>query len=340
MSLTQGLVDTTLNGTAVAGHGDESLMEDCIEAMEELLVFVRSVGDLCLHIVTEASEPNMDNESEKTLQRYNYTGMSTVHLKKLPFVLLDDVVDCLPIHHLQLFWKFGPSQWLYQWCGDNGRGRADTATDADATQQNFLFSQHSSLLLIRLCNKVLRKLSVDLQHHHQNIEHLSNHPDTPYFDDTAAAFAGQISLILASIFPLSERSAVNILGAFHTDHTIRFETLEEYKAQQQLQQEQNDDANDVKRQVVSLNYDFYSSFWSIQQCFIDPSTLVPSIVSQSGAAPKMQWSTQLEKFLVRVQLVLGSFETYAFSDELVHCSKARYVMLSSFAVVLLCIIVT
>lgn len=61
-----------------------------------------------------------------------------------------------------------------------------------------------ALILLRTCNETLRKLS----------------------KTENAALCGRIQIFLASVFPLSERSGVNLKGEFNTDNITQFETFD------------------------------------------------------------------------------------------------------------------
>jgi len=142
------------------------------ESIEDILQYTREVIDFCNCL---AKKPSL--------------GINTAQLRKLPFLLLEDAVETLPTSLVQIIWRYGASTWLETLLCKNG---------------STLFHQGSRYCLIRMCNKLLKNLSVSAQ-------------------DGAAQFAGEISMILASVFPLSERSAVNVLGAFHVDAKYQVE---------------------------------------------------------------------------------------------------------------------
>ncbi|ORY79821.1 THO complex subunit 1 transcription elongation factor-domain-containing protein [Protomyces lactucae-debilis] len=84
--------------------------------------------------------------------------------------------------------------------------------------------------LLRFCNELLRRLS--------------------NFEDTV--FCGRILVFLSAVFPLSERSAVNLRGEFNTDNVTIYE--------------KDDEALE--------NPTFYAVFWSLQGYFCNPSALL------------------------------------------------------------------
>jgi THO complex subunit 1 len=58
-----------------------------------------------------------------------------------------------------------------------------------------------ALILLRLCNEALRKLS----------------------RSENAVLCGRIQIFLSSVFPLSERSGVNLKGEFHVENVTEYE---------------------------------------------------------------------------------------------------------------------
>lgn len=167
-----------------------------------------------------------------------------------------------------------------------------------------MFHQGSRYCLIRMCNKLLKNLSVNSQ-------------------DEAAHFAGEISLTLASVFPLSERSAANVLGAFHTDekYQVDYETLEEWMENSTGGGDGHVSGNHETSTTkggknVALSYGFYSKFWSLQKVFTDPRGLLP----KSGD----EWSEHMERFVLDVQDILGTFDGYKFSGDEVKDLKAKW----------------
>lgn len=215
-------------------------------------------------------------------------GINTAQLRKLPFLLLEDAVDTLPTSLVQIIWRYGAASWLETILCKHGSP---------------FFHQGSRYCLIRMCNKLLENLSVSAQ-------------------DEAAHFAGEISMILASVFPLSERSAVNVLGAFHVDakYQVEYETVDEWMSGGGGHTGQPDASSvggNGKGKKVALNYGFYSKFWGIQKLLTDPRTLIPK-----NANP--QWNQNIDSFVMDVRDVLGTFEGYHFNEDLVKHLKTRW----------------
>ncbi|KAB1222259.1 THO complex subunit 1 [Morella rubra] len=95
-------------------------------------------------------------------------------------------------------------------------------------------------------------------------------------------FCGRILMFLAHFFPLSERSAVNIKGVFNTSNETKYEK----------------DPPDG----ISIDFNFYMTFWSLQEYFCNPASLSP--------APA-KW----QKFSSSLMTVLNTFESQPLSDE-------------------------
>ena len=94
-----------------------------------------------------------------------------------------------------------------------------------------------ALPLLRLCNEALRKLS----------------------KSENASMCGRIQVFLASVFPLSERSGVNLKGLYHTENITTYDM-------------------DVEMQEEKNRFDeIYRDFWSLQTWFSQPVLLFDSI---------------------------------------------------------------
>lgn len=95
-------------------------------------------------------------------------------------------------------------------------------------------------------------------------------------------FCGRILMFLAHFFPLSERSAVNIKGVFNTSNETKYEK--------------------DPPEGISVDFNFYKTFWSLQDHFCNPASL--------NLAP-VKW----QKFTSTLTVVLNTFEAQPLSDE-------------------------
>ncbi|XP_021299962.1 THO complex subunit 1 [Herrania umbratica] len=95
-------------------------------------------------------------------------------------------------------------------------------------------------------------------------------------------FCGRILMFLAHFFPLSERSAVNIKGVFNTSNETKYEK--------------------DPPEGISVDFNFYKTFWSLQDYFCNPASL--------STAP-VKW----QKFTSSLMVVLNTFEAQPLSEE-------------------------
>lgn len=107
--------------------------------------------------------------------------------------------------------------------------------------------------LLRMCNDLLRRLSKSL--------------------DTV--FCGRIQLFLARLFPLDEKSGVNLVSQFNYDNvTVYSSTPEEVKSRHNsgegldIEEGEMDDSLSAS---VPIDYNMYRRFWSLQDYFRKPN---------------------------------------------------------------------
>uniref|UniRef100_A0A7S4N1P0 THO complex subunit 1 n=2 Tax=Odontella aurita TaxID=265563 RepID=A0A7S4N1P0_9STRA len=273
------------------------------EAMSALLTYLRDALDLCVHIVRLADTLDRCLPGHEDVPPcYRDVGKNVV-VRKLPFLLLEDTLDTLPLSFIKTFWSLGPSAWMHDLC------------DPDT-----LFITGSRLALIRLCNKLLRKLSNR---------------------DRDAGFAGRVMMLLASVFPLSERSAVNVLGTFNVMNKTDFESEEEFDANRttMLKADVSEEAGGGTEELLQemaekkptvatigghggpggggIDYPFYRKFWGAQEGFTDPNPMLP------GRDGKFN-PEKLERFVGDVRAVLAAFEGHPFPDDVMKQSRARW----------------
>lgn len=239
---------------------DEAIIE---EGMVELISFIRSVIDFSLYIAKRSNLKDAKNDE--------WSDMDSAQMRKVPFLLLEDSFDSLPLSLTRILWTYGPAEWLPNIC-----------------DETLLFNQGSKYVLIRVANKLLKSLSVNAE-------------------NQAASFAGEISMTLAAVFPLSERSAVNVLGSFHTDNIVKFESMEEWIEKKGSEKEQ---------QELVMNYDFYSKLWGVQQTFTNPKELLP--------LGSTNWNENLDNFLEEVKFIFSLFEGRKFKSDLIKHLNARW----------------
>ncbi|CAI5985314.1 unnamed protein product [Closterium sp. NIES-64] len=95
--------------------------------------------------------------------------------------------------------------------------------------------QRGKLVLLRACNQLVRRLS----------------------KANDLVFCGRVLMFLAYFFPIAEKSAVNIKGAFNTSNKTDYA------------REAPQDAGPL------LDFKFYTTFWSLQEYFSNPAVALP-----------------------------------------------------------------
>ncbi|KAG0310121.1 hypothetical protein BGZ99_000645 [Dissophora globulifera] len=139
--------------------------------------------------------------------------------------------------------------------------------------ENMVSGKGKGLTLLRMCNELLRRLSKAKN----------------------TVFCGRILMLLSSVFPITERSGVNLKGDFHTDNVTLVES-EDITAVQDMSpsHSRKDDASNVPngtsmdvdedtknttqddRDAVKKELSFYTEFWSLQGFFCNPALLINS----------------------------------------------------------------
>ncbi|CAO3569588.1 unnamed protein product [Mortierella alpina] len=130
------------------------------------------------------------------------------------------------------------------------------------------------LTMLRLCNELLRRLSKAKN----------------------TVFCGRILILLSSVFPLTERSGVNLRGDFNTENVTLVESEdvtivpELTSTPQQSQKDEGSQGSAVESMEVDGDQHkseekedaskkesaFYTEFWGLQAFFCNPATLVNS----------------------------------------------------------------
>ncbi|XP_049874570.1 THO complex subunit 1 isoform X2 [Pectinophora gossypiella] len=136
--------------------------------------------------------------------------------------------------------------------------------------------------LLRMCNDLLRRLSRS-----QN-----------------TVFCGRILLFLAKFFPFSERSGLNIVSEFNLENVTEFGGDISSTLRDSLDEEMVVDSDKGK---LSIDYNLYCKFWSLQDFFRSPNTCYN----------KLQWKT----FVAHSGSVLSAFSSYKL--EAVELQKSK-----------------
>ncbi|KAI8912256.1 THO complex subunit 1 transcription elongation factor-domain-containing protein [Powellomyces hirtus] len=141
----------------------------------------------------------------------------------LPFSMIEDLLDVLTIS--------GTDKVV-----DYLESRSDRLTVAIDP------SKGKGLVLLRLCNEILRRLSKTKN----------------------TIISGRILMFMANVYPLSERSGVNLRGEFNIKNGTHFEG----------EDDMNMDAMEVDSKDVTPKVDpFYKTFWNLQKYIANPVLL-------------------------------------------------------------------
>ncbi|XP_030068795.1 THO complex subunit 1 [Microcaecilia unicolor] len=187
-----------------------------------------------------------------------------------PFVLLGDVLDCLPLDNCDRVFTF-------------------VEKNVTTWKSNIFYSAGKNYLL-RMCNDLLRRLSKS-----QN-----------------TVFCGRIQLFLARLFPLSEKSGLNLQSQFNLENVTVFNTNEQESTLGQKHIEDKDEGMEGIEEgemgddetptscSIPIDYNLYRKFWSLQDYFRNPVQCYD----------KSAWKT----FLKYSDEVLSVFKSYKLDD--------------------------
>eukprot|EP00946_MAST-07B_sp_MAST-7B-sp1_P002536 g2536.t1 len=211
-----------------------------------------------------------------------------------PFVMLEVILEACTMHECKEIW-------------DLLEARRDIVADNKFVPTEGRRNTRSKLALLRIANNLLRRLS------HKN--------------DTE--FCGRVVMFLAYVYPLSERSGVNLKGDINTMHPISFEDEETFKASEAQAREEearrrkhatgesedsakggrregaeksNASGDDVPVDEDSVDYELYMRFWDLQRFSSNPNLPFEKI---------KQW----KEFKADVDAILSAFEKFELKSD-------------------------
>lgn len=164
-----------------------------------------------------------------------------ISLYTVPFILLGDIFDCLTLDVCESVFSFVESQ-VSTWVSPE-------------------FYSSGKILLLRMCNDLLRRLSSA-----QN-----------------TVFCGRIQLFLSQLFPLSEKSALNLMSHFNLENVTTYTDDEELLTTQGVSNKDGATAMDTNDGTVGsssddkmdtnapVDFNLYRKLWSIQDFFRQPT---------------------------------------------------------------------
>lgn len=186
-----------------------------------------------------------------------------------PFLLLGDVLDCLPLDQCDRIFSF-------------------VEENVSTWKSNSFYTAGKNYLL-RMCNDLLRRLSKS-----QN-----------------TVFCGRIQLFLARLFPLSEKSGLNLQSQFNLDNVTVFNKNEQESTLGQKHTEEKEEGMEVEEGEmgeddapapcsIPIDYNLYRKFWTLQDYFRNPVQCYE----------KFSWMT----FLKFSDETLAVFKSYKLDD--------------------------
>lgn len=182
----------------------------------------------------------------------------------VPFILLSDVLDCVTLDVCEEVFGFV-------------EGQVSTWTTPD-------FYSSGKILLLRMCNDLLRRLSSA-----QN-----------------TVFCGRIQLFLARLFPLSEKSALNLMSHFNLENVTTYNKMAGVKVEEgEVVSSGNTEAMEVDTEdgleaSAPIDYNLYQKLWPLQDFFRNPVQCYASD----------QWKV----LTTNVKDVLQAFYSYKLED--------------------------
>lgn len=166
------------------------------------------------------------------------TGLTT--MAKMPFLLIEDMLDSLSIKNAENIW--GTIENLI----------------FEYTSNHPEFLGRGKLVLLRMCNSLLKKLSKSCN----------------------TAFCGRVLMFLTAILPISERSGINLMGKINTTNVTDYETAEDYE--NNINNNNDDSKMDIDNKTdtstnIKYDYDIYQKFWKLQSFFSEESKTFESV---------------------------------------------------------------
>jgi len=274
----------------------EEVWKQVLQAVHHILYFAETAGTAdaagtaAAGTAAAASTGSADTDTAK---RYQSLQPVASHLRKLPVILLEDILDTLSIGSGYAFWK------------------ACIKTDSLLFQPPLWHPPHAKqppcwLPFLKCANKFLRRLQAN-----QTLP-LTMLPQQDNNDNTvsSATAAAHVLQMLSTVYPMSEKSATRVWGSHNADHRTVLESELQYFEEQEQQQSSQVDAAvaaaDESTTAASTknvaatatdnsalsDYSFYETFWKLQHDFRNPNGIV------------------VADFLQRLKMVLRTFQSH------------------------------
>jgi len=153
--------------------------------------------------------------------------------------------------------------------------------DSSHVWKSNLFYSSVKNYLLRMCNDLLKRLSKS-----QN-----------------TVFSGRIHLFLAKLFPLNEKSGLNLMSHFSdnvTRYTTSLDAFQEAINKNKNESMEVDDVETEASQSIPIDYNLYIKFWYLQEVFSKPNICYE----------KNTWKT----FTNNASEVLDALKSYRLED--------------------------
>ena len=180
-----------------------------------------------------AAATSTGSEDTDTAKRYKSLQPVASHLRKLPVILLEDILDTLSIDSGYAFWK------------------ACITTDSLLFQPLLWHPVHAKqppcwLPFLKCANKFLRRLQAN-----QTLP-LTMLPQDSNNSVSSATAAAHVLQMLSTVYPMSEKSATRVWGSHNADHrTVLESQLQFFEEQEQQESSQVDAADAVAAAAAS-----------------------------------------------------------------------------------------
>ena len=212
-------LQATFNATSGAEADKKSILEQAFRDV--------------LHEKIKHLKPTKKDSLTKLVLLANTSAERGISFYTVPFILLGDIFDCLTLDACEEVFAFVESH-VSTWVSPE-------------------FYSSGKILLLRMCNDLLRRLSAA-----QN-----------------TVFCGRIQLFLAQLFPLSEKSALNLMSHFNLDNVTSFSEVS-------IAAKADDGgATPMETEVeteavlgdtnVPTDFNLYRKLWSMQDFFRQPT---------------------------------------------------------------------
>ena len=191
---------------------------------------------------------------------------------KTPFVMLEDLLEATTLDECKNVWELIEE-------------RRDIMCDPKFVPEDIKRNTKSKLALLRIANNLLRRLS------HNNTE-----------------FCGRIVMFLAYVYPLNERSGVNLKGDVNTSNTTEYEEEVDFVIDEDGEEDSTssihtrDTTASDEDHTSTIDYNLYKRFWDVQRYASNPNLAYTDL---------NHW----KEFRTNVDTMLDAFEGHALSSD-------------------------